>query len=298
MVRHALALCLTVLAGGAIAQPVQVLQGPTILDTGSAEYQVDHLAFPGPEGGIGYAVDIAWPKGPAPEIGYRAVYALDGRAVGSILDADFLAELAAKGGVAIVAIGYDRPDRFAMLERTRDYTPPGVDGEPVVDPRGRVAGHAPEFLRFIVEQVIPAAESVAPLDPAQRTLWGHSYGGLFVLHAASSGSTAFARYVSASPSLWWDHGSYLERMLQDIGAFPSVPLHLHVGGAERERASRPEAANARKMLQMRDGLRPDALRDLSDALREADVPGGYVEFPGLSHGESFAGSLRRTLRDS
>ena len=73
--------------------------------------------------------------------------------------------------------------RFATKDRARDYTPPGDRGA-LEDPRGRPAGGAPAYLRKLGQEILPRAETLAPLDPARRWLWGHSYGGLFVLQAA------------------------------------------------------------------------------------------------------------------
>ncbi|MFC3216924.1 alpha/beta hydrolase-fold protein [Comamonas sp. JC664] len=61
-------------------------------------------------------------------------------------------------------------------------TPPPAPG-PATDARGRAEGGADHFLDFIDQQVRPLVEGSLPIDTARQTFFGHSYGGLCVLHA-------------------------------------------------------------------------------------------------------------------
>ncbi|MEN9063158.1 alpha/beta hydrolase [Ponticoccus litoralis] len=225
------------------------------------------------------------------------VFLLDGGAVLDRLTDARLAGLPQDNPAVIVTLGHRTDQRYATAERARDYTPPGSDGGPVEDPRGRPGGGAADFLAQISEAVLPRVARIAPIDLSQSTLWGHSYGGLFVLYAASRPEAPFAHYVSASPSLWWDHGNFLIRITAQIeaGRWSSRRLELHHGGQERKRASSPANPNAQKLVQMRAALPPDALQGLDAALRAAGIPGGVTTFPGLSHGESFGASVDATL---
>ena len=46
-----------------------------------------------------------------------------------------------------------------------------------------------------------AAEDGLRVDPSRRTLWGHSFGGLFTLYALLARPGSFARYAAISPSI-------------------------------------------------------------------------------------------------
>lgn len=85
--------------------------------------------------------------------------------------------------------------------RTRDLTPPTADPQM----RGR-AGGADQFLRFLADELIPYIDQTnRTLD--YRVLVGHSFGGLFALHALTTRPEVFNGYIAISPSTWWNQQS-------------------------------------------------------------------------------------------
>jgi len=270
------------------ARPELTLEGPVFADLGTLSH-LRELHLSDPAGGVDHVIWAVWPRRTPPPGGWPSVWALDGKAVGALLKpADF--ERLAEAGLALVALGRDRPERFATAERARDYTPPDPQGLAMSDPRGRDGGGAPDFLALIRDRVMPGLGDL-PLDPGARRLWGHSYGGLFALYTAFTGQSPFAGHVAASPALWWDEARFWQSLLD--AAPPATRIDTAVGSAERARASRPEGAGG--LISMRERLPEDALAQLRAHLRGAGVPGEDVTFPGLSHGEAFAASLCRTL---
>lgn len=274
------------------AQPSSDPLGPSVLDTGSSVVRTERFTLPATTG-ADHEIGVLIPRREAPAKGFPVVFALDGQAVLELLTDDLLAALPALP--VIVTLGYDTDRRFAGEERARNYTPPAADGGPVSDPRGRPGGGGAAFLNLIEAEILPKVRGLAPVDMQRSTLWGHSYGGLFVLFAASRPGAPFARYVAASPSLWWDHGSFLARSAARADRWPARPLVIHKGQRERERASRPESPDARKLVQMRAALPADALGGLVATLAAAGVAVDYEVFPGLSHGETFRHSIRFLL---
>jgi predicted alpha/beta superfamily hydrolase len=63
----------------------------------------------------------------------------------------------------------------------------------------------------ILKDIAPWVEQNVKLDAQKRALWGHSYGGLFVLDSLLDGRY-FSHFFAASPSLSWADG----RMMQKI----------------------------------------------------------------------------------
>lgn len=90
--------------------------------------------------------------------------------------------------------------------------------------------------------MVPQTEANLKIDPHQRAIWGHSYGGLFVLDAWRKASP-FGIYYSASPSL----GQALQSPLQasqslDAVRFRGKSLYLLEGdGKARGEPSGHEA---------------------------------------------------------
>ncbi|GAB1196233.1 hypothetical protein APSETT444_005501 [Aspergillus pseudonomiae] len=119
-----------------------------------------------------------------------------------------------KPGTIVIGIGYPLKDSVYGPQRSLDLTPPcdhytppeGPDGKPRPEPYGG----ADRFLSFINHIVRPfMASSVFPnVRFARSALFGHSYGGLFVLNTLFTQPTCFDTYIAASPSIWWN-GRYI-----------------------------------------------------------------------------------------
>lgn len=106
----------------------------------------------------------------------------------------------------IVAIAYPGAAEdydFYHLTRTRDYTPfffpSGGYGEEIQ----RVSGGGPAFLNFIESDLFPALDARYPISAEDRTLEGHSYGGLFTTWVLFTRPDLFARWIIVSPSYWY-----------------------------------------------------------------------------------------------
>ncbi|NEU35752.1 alpha/beta hydrolase, partial [bacterium LRH843] len=74
--------------------------------------------------------------------------------------------------------------------RSLDYTPADLlTGKPAQDPRNpeRMSGGSADFRNVILKDIAPWVEQNVKLDAQKRALWGHSYGGLFVLDSLLDG---------------------------------------------------------------------------------------------------------------
>src|SRR5690349_20360237 len=69
---------------------------------------------------------------------------------------------------------------------------------------------ADRFLAFICHELRPWTADRFGADTGDSTLYGASFGGLFVTHALFSDPSAFRRYGIGSPSYWWDDGVMFE----------------------------------------------------------------------------------------
>jgi predicted alpha/beta superfamily hydrolase len=101
--------------------------------------------------------------------------------------------------VILVGISY-AVGEHARASRTRDLTPVvSASYKHVVAPG---TGGADDYLDFLETQVLPFVETTYRADPKNRTLAGHSFGGLFATWVLLNKPELFQNYVISSPSLW------------------------------------------------------------------------------------------------
>ncbi len=238
--------------------------------------------------GPGYRLFLAVPHGPAPAGGWPVLYMLDGNAAFDFLTPQ---DLAQAPGLVIVGIGYDTDRQFARELRTLDFTAPDGPGDGLrPDPvhPGRTAGGAAIFHDRLTGPLRAAAEQGLAIDPARRTLWGHSFGGLFTLYALLARPWGFARHAAISPSIWWDE-PLIRRIAQaatSAAAPARMPLLVALGDREKRSGS--------------DGPPPDgpAPATLDFVAGLAAHPGHRAQLhvlPGHVHIQTLAGSFPLVL---
>lgn len=97
-------------------------------------------------------------------------------------------------------------------DRTRDLTPQkSTQKNPAGEVQFPTAGGADNFLKFFETELIPEIEKTYRVQP-YRILAGHSFGGLFAIHAMVSKPGLFNSYVAVSPSLQWENQATLKRV--------------------------------------------------------------------------------------
>lgn len=236
--------------------------------------------------GPGHRLFLAVPRGAPPVGGWPILYLLDGNAAFDFLTPE---HLAAAPGLMLAGIGYDTDRQFAREQRTLDFTAPDGPGDGLrPDPvhPGRMAGGAGLFLERLTGPLREAAEAAAPVDPARRSLWGHSFGGLFTLYALLTRPQAFARYAAISPSIWWDE-ALIRRVANGAGRMVAPPPLL-VALGDREKRSGSDGPPP-------DGPAPATMQFVADLRdRQGLAPDVHV-LPGLVHIETIAGSLPLAL---
>lgn len=99
-----------------------------------------------------------------------------------------------------MVVGIRYPDAFEVQRRGFDLTPPPDPSWAQQAKLGDVGG-ADAFLAFIEGTLKPAIAQRVKIDSRKRALFGHSYGGLFVLHVLFTRPEAFDTYVAASATV-------------------------------------------------------------------------------------------------
>ncbi|USS56552.1 alpha/beta hydrolase [Pseudomonas kermanshahensis] len=284
-----LAMALALAAPAALAQPARDQKMDTsLLQRQDLAYGFSQHDLDSADGQRHYRLWIGKPNRPAPAAGYPVLWMLDGNAALGALDSEQLGKLAAGQAPLLVAVGYQTDQRIERAGRTYDYTPALSGQAEQRDPlTGQPSGGVEAFFDLLSQRMRPMIAAVAPIDLQRQTLWGHSYGGLAVLHALFTRPAEFSDYAAASPSLWWHDGAIVREaqgLQQRLGG--SRPkLVLMRGGDE---SSNPRAA-----------VKGDAERPARELVADlAKVPGLQVRFErfeGLGHGPMLPASLKHVI---
>lgn len=200
-----------------------------------------------------YLIQLSVPAGEAPQQGFPVLYVLDGNAA-----FDSAANIAKSVGgganrlglspVAIVAIGYPKQGTFDVKKRALDYTP---QASAEFQKQAKYTyGGADQFIQFIEKELKPAIQTKIKVNSQQQSLFGHSFGGLFVLHTFFSQPHMFQRYIAASPSLWFDDYALLNKqkdwLNNKANRAQEIMLMTTVGTHEHGRSPTPDAESLQK----------------------------------------------------
>lgn len=237
-----------------------------------------------------YRLLISHPAGEAPPGGYPVIYALDGHAVFHTLAESARLQTRKPHGydpVVIAAIGYPSGEAFDMQRRCYDFTMPAEEGKLPERPDGSQwpeSGGADVFLDLLQTEIMPVVAGLFPVDAQRQALFGHSLGGLLVLHALFTRPELVTHYASGSPSVWWNDYALHAELEQFTEAFPSMGLKrklmITIGAAELEHM----VEDAGKLPGL---LAPLAEHGLQTSLNE---------FAGESHVSVLPAALSRLLR--
>ncbi|PKS11276.1 hypothetical protein jhhlp_003038 [Lomentospora prolificans] len=215
--------------------------------------------------GLEYQIEVSWPfewASPDLDASALAMYVLDGNALGMTASEAWKrrgpVEFAQPDAV-VVSVGYPLTDSVYSSQRTIDFRPPlpeGTEPNPGDPPSG-----ADEFIDFLDDVLRPFIRStVFPnVNFTREALYGHSFGGLFVIYALLTEPDLFDTFLTASPAIFWNNGSILDEVdrLQcddkKCNSHPNKPaFRISYGSLEqfpvRRRTETEEEYQARKAI--------------------------------------------------
>ncbi len=184
------------------------------------------------------------PSKDAPPEGWPILYLTDGNACFATAVDALKVQASYPGGTnvgegVIVAIGYPTDEPYDPLRRSWDLSPPPGRVYPPFypDTPDVRTGGAEQFLALIEDELKPWIEQQIPVDRSRQTFFGHSFGGLLALHALFTRPTAFNRWISASPAIYWEEACILSTESEFLSRHPGpldIELHLSAGQYEGE----------------------------------------------------------------
>lgn len=265
------------------------------------------IAFTAKASGEDFRLLVFRSEGKAPAGGWPVLYSFDGEDSFALLTdiARTLNGLAVRTGrspVAVAAIAWPR-GRASVARRVYDMTPPTAraDGVHVMPerPNGQPwpkLGGGDAFLALIEDEVKPLVREALGGRTGPQTLFGHSLGGLMVLHRLATDPDSFACYAASSPSIWVDDRQILADLDRLLARPPAasadapVPgLRVTVGGAEEEfgpqdaRAGEEVEARRRWVANNAMVTNARALAGLVEEKGEGHLRFSYEEYEGRTH---------------
>ena len=263
--------------------------------------------------GLEYRILLSAPRGPAPAGGFPVFYVLDGDAwFSTAADIVRMREWGRLTPAIVVGVAYPSRAFFDGPRRNYDFTPPG-SAEPDLAPEEQ--GGADRFLAFLNEVLKPWVGQHASVDASRQVLFGHSYGGLFVLHALFTAPRSFNVYIAASPAIRFSNRIILReepafeanparsdvRALVTWGELESRPSPQQIEDYRRYFTANPSATGG---LSVEEALRQTfppignfnkarELRQLAARLSRSGAHVSAVEFAGEEHTSSAVSALNR-----
>lgn len=146
-------------------------------------------------------------------------------------------------------------------DRNKDLLPTHNNGN-------KTSGGADKFLKFFKDELIPYVDKTYPSD-GDNTLFGHSFGGVFVTYALLNEPQLFSNYIAGDPSYWWDNGVMLKQVKEKLPSLAGKGKSLYIGGREGQ------------------GMKEMNINAM-DSLLKKDAPAGFEwvvkAYPKESHG--------------
>lgn len=245
-----------------------------------------------------YRIFVGIPAKPAPADGFRVLYVMDGNAMfltalESVRALERRPDVPKDLATVVVGIGY--PDGVdTSVERTFDLTPAGSGSPRIQAPSG--GGDA--FLAFIEQDLKPKIASLAKTDPKRQGIFGHSFGGLFVLHALATKPSVFQSYMAASPSVWFDPP--IREKLGAAKPSPETLPRLLVTAGEYEQTPSPsmrvQPNAARMMAVLRERTQVDNARGIAEHVGKTHgMETRFIEIMGEDHGSVIPSAISRAV---
>lgn len=154
---------------------------------------------------------------------YEVIYLTDGEWLVNLFP--FIYRFAINENYVPPAIIVAVPNTYInkVNQRDRDFLPVHV-------PEPAISGGAENFLNFFKNELIPYVDKQYPTN-GTNSLYGHSYGGLFVLYALFTEPQLFGSYYATDAPFRWNDDYLIKMAAGKLGSLPSNKI-LWVAGID------------------------------------------------------------------
>ena len=171
-----------------------------------------------------YMINVTLPRNYDSQKEYKTLYYLDSWWLSELIIGTFaILNLSEKiEDVILIGITINGNLKDWNIQRTLDFTPSVYDmgfemkagkDENSITLNKNNTGGANIFIEFIETKVFELIDQEYPNIAENRTLIGHSYGGLFSFYAIQQKPHLFSNFIIISPSLWWNNSELLKKEL-------------------------------------------------------------------------------------
>jgi predicted alpha/beta superfamily hydrolase len=115
-------------------------------------------------------------------------------------------------------------------QRDRDFLPVHV-------PEPAISGGADNFLSFIKNELIPYINNKYPAN-GTSSIYGHSYGGLFVLYALLTEPQLFESYYATDPPFSWNNDYLIRMAAEKLDNLPADKIFWIAGTSQNQTIGR------------------------------------------------------------
>lgn len=270
---------------------------------GTVQFELEPM-----DGGDPYRILLFIPKEEPPAGGWPLLVMTDGNATFPFAFASTVTQAPYPSGTnvdwgVVAAIGYPTDEAYDGMRRAWDLGPPPVKSYPPYvegGPPVRIGGSG-QLVDFIEHRLFPRLDAMTRIDPTRRSLFGHSFGGLFALYALFERPSLFANWIAASPTIYWEASEILnnEAGRQPV-AGPSVFLHLSAGEYEGDALAPFQYRNedAASRIEKRKSERTVALaREMADRLHDpaTGIRTQFELFAGQTHMSVLGPAVNRAV---
>ncbi len=154
---------------------------------------------------------------------YEVIYITDGEWAMSPFS--FIYRFSESENFVPPAIIVSVPNRYIEKanQRDRDFLPVHVS-------QPAISGGAGNFLSFLKNELVPYIDKTYPTSGV-NSLYGHSYGGLFVLYALLSEPELFDSYYATDPPFRWNNDYLIKMADEKLAGLPPHKI-LWIAGIE------------------------------------------------------------------
>jgi predicted alpha/beta superfamily hydrolase len=160
---------------------------------------------------------------PGSEKKYEVIYLTDGEWVLNLFP--FIYKFAQDEDYVPPVIIVDIPNKYinGANQRDRDFLPVHV-------PSPAISGGADNFLSFLKNELIPLIDKTYPTN-GTNSLYGHSYGGVFVMYALLTEPQLFESYYATDPPYGWNNNYMIKLSAEKLENLPLNKI-LWIAGRE------------------------------------------------------------------